>query len=121
MTHVISTIQEGLKSLVIYPQTTVNFTAGAADSRLKRAGHEWREVLDRVDEPDHKDERHCFAHIPDFTPLAHKQWGDEGVVEYVNHIREGMDKAFAQLAGGYEEQPAGAHDCFGIRGGNANE
>ena len=85
-------------------------------SSFERTGKEWKEVHDWVDEPAHKNERHDFTRIADFTPVIYEKFGDEGVKEYINHIREDMDKKFAKLKKEYEEKMADAYAYFGIRG-----
>lgn len=85
-------------------------------SSLERTGKEWKEVHDWVDEPEYKNERHDFTRIADFTPIVREKFGDEGVYEYINHIREDMDKKFAKLKKEYEEKMADAYAYFGIRG-----
>lgn len=86
------------------------------ESSLKRTGKEWKAVHDWVDDPQHKNERHDFTRIWDFAPLVKEQWGEEGVKEYINHIREDMDAKFAKIARQYEESMADAYAYFGIRG-----
>lgn len=85
-------------------------------SSLERTGNEWREIHDWVDDKDHKNERHDFTRIPDFTPFVREQWGEDGVKEYVNHIREDMDKKFAKLIGECDDKLTDAFAYFGIRG-----
>ena len=69
-----------------------------------------------VDNPDHKNERHDFTRIADFTPIILEKFGEDGVKEYVNHLREDMDKKFAKLKKEYEEKMTDAYAYFGIRG-----
>ena len=69
-------------------------------SSLERTGNEWKEVHDWVDHPDHKNERHDFTRIADFTPIILEKFGEDGVKEYINHLREDMDKKFAKLKKG---------------------
>lgn len=85
-------------------------------SSLERTGNEWKELHDWVDDPDHKNERHDFTRIADLTPLVKEKFGEDGVNEYINHIREDMDKKFAKLKQEYEEKMADAYAYFGIRG-----
>lgn len=85
-------------------------------SSLDRTGKEFQEVHDWVDNPDHKNERHDFTRIWDFAPLIKEKWGEEGVAEYINHIRDDMDQKFAKLAKEYEEKLTDAYAYFGIRG-----
>lgn len=85
-------------------------------SSLARTGKEWQEVHDWVDHPDHKNERHDFTRIADFSPIIQEKFGDAGIFEYVNHIREGMDKKFAKLKKEYEEKMTDVYAYFGIRG-----
>ncbi len=85
-------------------------------SSLERTGNEWKDVHDWVDDPSHKNERHDFTRIADFTPIILEKFGDEGVTEYINHIREDMDKKFTKLKKEYEEKMTDAYAYFGIRG-----
>ena len=85
-------------------------------SSLERTGEEWKEVHDWVDHPDHKNERHDFTRIADFTPIILEKFGEDGVKEYINHLREDMDKKFAKLKKEYEEKMTDAYSYFGIRG-----
>ena len=85
-------------------------------SSLERTGEEWKEVHDWVDHPDHKNERHDFTRIADFTPNILEKFGEDGVKEYINHLREDMDKKFAKLKKEYEEKMTDAYSYFGIRG-----
>ncbi|RLB90583.1 MAG: hypothetical protein DRH26_09415, partial [Deltaproteobacteria bacterium] len=66
--------------------------------------------------PNHKNERHDFTRIADFIPIIREKFGEEGVTEYINHIREDMDKKFAKLKKEYEEKMVDAYAYFGIRG-----
>lgn len=84
-------------------------------SSMKRTGREWKEVHEWIDDPDHKNERHDFTRILDFAPMIREKWGEEGVKEYIEHLREDMDKKFAKLAHEYEEKLADAYAYFGIR------
>ncbi len=85
-------------------------------SSLTRTGKEWKGIHDWVDHPDHKNERHDFTRIADFTPIILEKFGEDGVKEYINHIREDMDKKFAKLKKEYEEKMEDAYAYFGIRG-----
>lgn len=85
-------------------------------SSLERTGKEWKDVHDWVDHPDHKNERHDFTRIADFTPIIFEQFGKDGVAEYINHVREDMDKKFAKIKKEYEDKMADAYAYFGIRG-----
>lgn len=85
-------------------------------SSMERTGQEWKEIHDWVDDPDHKNERHDFTRIWDFVPIIKDKWGEEGVKEYIEHVREDMDKKFAKLAKEYEEKLEDAYAYFGIRG-----
>ncbi|MEW6295173.1 MAG: hypothetical protein AB1467_02655 [Candidatus Diapherotrites archaeon] len=68
---------------------------------FKRTGREHREVHEWLDgrklSAKERIERHDIANIPKFLPAVEKQFGREGVKEYLQHIKDDYDKSILLL------------------------
>jgi len=84
------------------------------ETSLKRTGKDYAELHRWIDDPEKKNERHDFTRIWDFGPEIAARHGEEGVREYIEHLREDMEKKFKKIR--HEEKAAfkGALGYFGI-------
>ncbi|ADH86630.1 HDIG domain-containing metalloprotein [Desulfurivibrio alkaliphilus] len=81
---------------------------------LRRTGHDYADLHRWIDDPEHKNQRHDFTRIPDFAPQMVDRFGEEGMREYVEHLREDMEKKFAKINQQYQDGMREAREYFGI-------
>ena len=66
---------------------------------LERTGKEFREVHEWMDGRDinrkEMSARHSIMNIPQFLPVVEKQFGKEGVREYLHHIKDDYENHIA--------------------------
>ena len=84
---------------------------------LQRTGKEYSELHHWIDDPVLKYERHDFTKIWDYGQDIKVRFGDEGLREYIEHLREDMDVKLAKLWGESADKRDEALVYFGIRQG----
>lgn len=84
-------------------------------SSMKSTGKGFAELHRWIGHPKHKNERHDFTRIWDFAPGIPEAFGNEGVREYIEHIREDMEKKFSKNHPEFREAMDSALLSFGIR------
>ncbi len=84
------------------------------ETSLKRTGKEYTELHRWLDDPEHKNERHDFTRIWEFGPQIAAQHGEEGVAEYIEHLRQDMEKKFKKIRKEYKAAMQDACRYFGI-------
>lgn len=82
---------------------------------LSRTGKDYAELHAWIDDPARKAERHDFTRILDLAPQIRAQHGDEGVAEFIEHLREDMDTKLMMIWGEDATTRDEALDCYGIR------
>jgi uncharacterized protein len=82
---------------------------------LSRTGKDYAELHAWINDPDHQLDRHDFTKIPDFAPKIQAQFGDEGLREYIEHLREDLDSKFTKIWGKDAATRDEALDYYGIR------
>lgn len=62
---------------------------------LKRTGKDYREVHEWMDGQDisykTRVKRHSITSIPEFMPIIKERFGDDGLKEYLQHIKDDYD------------------------------
>lgn len=91
------------------------------ETSLKRTGKDYADLHRWIDDPDNKNERHDFTRIWNFGPQIAAQFGEEGVREYIEHLREDMEKKFKKLQQQYIDAMQEAQIYFGITAKTAGE
>lgn len=91
------------------------------ETSLKRTGKDYADLHRWIDDADNKNERHDFTRIWDFGPQIAAQFGEEGVREYIEHLREDMEKKFKKIRHQYKDAMAEAQIYFGIAAKTAGE
>jgi uncharacterized protein len=86
-----------------------------------RVGQDYVELHRWIDDPVNKNERHDFTRIWEFGPEIRNRFGEEGVSEYIEHLREDMENKFAKLLGEPSAELLQALRYFGIRPNRAPE
>lgn len=81
---------------------------------LSRTGKDYAALHAWIDDPVLKAERHDFTRMLDFAPLIRAQYGDEGVGEYIEHLREDMDVKLMKIWGKDPATRDEALDYYGI-------
>ncbi|MBF0127786.1 MAG: hypothetical protein HQM02_11320 [Magnetococcales bacterium] len=71
--------------------------------------HRW------INDPNMQLARHDFTRIPEFTPEVREKFGENGVLEYVEHLRVDMETKFTNIWGKDESVRDDALAYFGIR------
>lgn len=84
------------------------------ETSLGRTGKDYADLHRWIDDPDHKNERHNFTRIWDFSPQLVERYGEEGVKEYIEHLREDMEKKFKKIRHEYKASMKDAYVYFGI-------
>jgi hypothetical protein len=51
-----------------------------------RTGKSYQEVHERIDDPDHKNERHDITRVLEFSRMFRDKYGAEAAREYVQHL-----------------------------------
>lgn len=85
------------------------------ETSIGRTGKDYAELHRWIDTPEHKNERHDFTRIWDFGRQIADQYGEEGMQEYIEHLREDMEKKFKKIHHEYKASMENAFDYFGIK------
>lgn len=84
------------------------------ETSVKRTGKDYADLHRWIDDAEHKNERHDFTKIWHFGPQLVEQYGEEGVAEYIEHLREDMEKKFKKIRHEYKASMKDAYAYFGI-------
>ncbi|MEW6500007.1 MAG: hypothetical protein AB1456_00810 [Thermodesulfobacteriota bacterium] len=84
------------------------------ETSLKRTGRQYAELHRWIDDAEHKYARHDFTRIHEFGPVIAGKYGEEGVREYIEHLREDMEKKFSKIRHQYKDAMQEAYAYFGI-------
>jgi len=82
---------------------------------LSRTGKDYTDLHAWIDDPVMKNDRHDFTKIPDFAPEIKAKFGEEGLREYIEHLREDMDVKLMKIWGKDAATRDEALDYYGIR------
>ncbi|MDI6747526.1 MAG: HDIG domain-containing protein [Rhodocyclaceae bacterium] len=82
---------------------------------ISRTGQDYAELHNWIDDPVLKNERHDFTKICDFAPAIKAKFGEEGLREYIEHLREDMDVKLMKIWGKDAAVRDEALDYYGIR------
>jgi len=94
--------------------TTMPPTEKHFEISLTRTGKDYADLHRWIDDPDNKNERHDFTRIWDFGPGIAARFGEEGVREYIEHLRVDMERKFKKLRHQYKDAMQEAQIYFGI-------
>lgn len=81
---------------------------------LSRTGKDYAELHAWINDPAMQVERHNFTKIWDFSTEIIAKYGEEGLREYIEHLRMDMAGKFKGIWGGSEAMRDDALDYFGI-------
>ncbi|MEW6427754.1 MAG: hypothetical protein AB1568_06940 [Thermodesulfobacteriota bacterium] len=84
------------------------------ETSLRRTGRAYTELHRWIDDPERRNERHDFTRIWDYAPVIAGKYGEEGVREYIEHLREDMEKKFKKIRHQYKDAMQEAYAYFGI-------
>lgn len=82
---------------------------------LSRTGKDYFELHAWINDPEQQLSRHDFTRIFDFIPEIQQKFGEEGVREYIEHLRIDMEMKFTRIWGEGETVRNTALEYFGIR------
>jgi uncharacterized protein len=82
---------------------------------LSRTGKDYAALHAWIDDPVLKAERHDFTKIWDFGPEIKAKYGEEGLREYIEHLREDIDVKLMKIWGKDAATRDEALDYYGIR------
>jgi uncharacterized protein len=82
---------------------------------LSRTGKDYAALHAWIDDPVLKAERHDFTRMLDFGPEIKAKYGEEGLREYIEHLREDMDVKLMKIWGKDATTRDEALDYYGIR------
>jgi uncharacterized protein len=82
---------------------------------LSRTGKDYATLHAWIDDPVLKAERHDFTRMLDFGPEIKAKYGEEGLREYIEHLREDMDVKLMKIWGKDAATRDEALDYYGIR------
>jgi uncharacterized protein len=93
------------------PPTVKHYATSAA-----RTGKDYAEVHNWIDAEDvaKKYERHSFTNIWKFGPEIAARYGEEGVAEYIEHLREDIENKISKLVPEHKETLKEAFIYFGF-------
>lgn len=81
---------------------------------LSRTGKDYADLHHWIDDPVLKAERHDFTKIWDFGPAIKAKFGEEGLREYIEHLREDIDVKLMKIWGKDAATRDEALDYYGI-------
>jgi len=81
-----------------------------------RTGKDYAELHNWIDAEDvtQKYERHSFTNIWKFGPEIKAKYGEEGVAEYIEHLREDIENKIGKLVPEHKETLKDAFIYFGF-------
>jgi uncharacterized protein len=82
---------------------------------LSRTGKDYAALHSWIDDPVLKAERHDFTRMLDFGPEIKAKFGEEGLREYIEHLREDIDVKLMKIWGKDAATRDEALDYYGIR------
>jgi len=82
---------------------------------LSRTGKDYAELHAWINDPDMQYDRHDITKILDFAPEIKARFGEEGLREYIEHLREDLDVKFTKIWGKDAATRDEALDYYGIR------
>lgn len=82
---------------------------------LGRTGKDYAELHRWINDPDRQYERHDFNRVWALMPEVRARFGDEGVHEYIEHLRVDMEARFTDIWGEAEAVRDTALEYFGLR------
>jgi hypothetical protein len=85
------------------------------ETSLKRTGKDYADLHRWIDDHEKKYERHDFTRIWEFGKDIAAKYGEEGVQEYIEHIREDMETKFKKIRHEYKAALKDAQVYFGIK------
>jgi uncharacterized protein len=87
----------------------------------RRVGQNHEKLHNWIDDPANKDDRHDFTRIWEYGPLLRERFGEEGVREYIEHLREDMETKLSKILGKPSGDLLQALIYFGIKPNRAPE
>jgi len=81
---------------------------------FSRTGKDYAELHQWINDPVMQYERHDFTKMWDFGHEVKAKYGEEGLREYIEHLRMDMAGKFTNIWGESEAIRDGALDYFGI-------
>lgn len=84
------------------------------DTSIQRTGKDYADLHDWIDDAEKKYERHDFTKIWIFGPEIAAKFGEEGVQEYIEHLREDIENKISKLVPEHKETLKDAFIYFGI-------
>ncbi len=91
------------------PATIKHYTTS-----ISRTGQDYADLHNWIDDAEKKYERHDFKKIWLYGPEIAAKYGEEGVQEYIEHLREDMENKISKLVPGQKEILKEAFIYFGI-------
>lgn len=82
---------------------------------LARTGKEYADLHRWINEGDLQFERHDFTRVWDLIPEVQARFGDEGVREYIEHLRVDMEMKLTNTWGKEDSMRDAALTYFGIK------
>lgn len=82
---------------------------------LSRTGKEYREVHEWIDAPDKKAERHDITKIHEYAKFFERQYGEEAVGEYIQHIQDDLRVRFSHTQDEIQKAIADTLAYFGVK------
>jgi uncharacterized protein len=103
------------------PEKQMPLTEKHYATSRKRVGQNYEELHNWIDDSRKKYERHDFTRIWEFAPWIRERFGEEGVREYIEHLREDMETKLGKILGEPSAELLQAYLYFGIRQSRAPE
>jgi len=91
------------------PPTTHHYVTS-----IRRTGKDYADLHNWIDDAEKKYERHDFKKIWAFGAVISAQFGEEGVQEYIEHLREDMENKISKLVPEHKATLKDAFIYFGI-------
>jgi hypothetical protein len=91
-------------------------TAKHYATSTQRTGRDYTDLHNWIDDADvtKKYERHSFTNIWKFGPEIKAKYGEEGVAEYIEHLREDIENKIGKLVSEHKETIKDAFIYFGF-------
>ncbi|MDQ7788200.1 MAG: hypothetical protein RDU01_11415 [Thermodesulfovibrionales bacterium] len=81
----------------------------------ERTGEEFRELHEWIDNPERKVERHDITKIHEYGKMIEEKYGEKGLQEYIQHIRDDVQAKFNHILYDFEKAMKETLAYFGVK------
>ncbi|MBI4684513.1 MAG: hypothetical protein HY755_04885 [Nitrospirae bacterium] len=82
---------------------------------LERTGKDYQSIHEWIDDPEKKAERHDITKIYEYGKIIEKEYGKEGLEEYIRHLHDDVKAKFEHIQHDLEKAIAETLAYFGVK------